>query len=113
MSDNSSFSLELLEERARRNLGRGMFVARWIMAPIYVGLLAALVLVVIKFVQKLVQAVPTILQQTTNDTILTVLSLVDMSLVANLIVIVIFAGWENFVGRLLTSRRDRPTWLGG
>ncbi len=40
-----------LEERIRRNLGRAMFAARWIMAPIYVGLLVALLLIVIKFVR--------------------------------------------------------------
>jgi uncharacterized protein (TIGR00645 family) len=39
---------------------------------------------------------------------------VDLSLVANLVVIVIFAGWENFVGRLLEgAASERPAWLGG
>ena len=91
-----------------------MFAARWIMAPIYIGLLLALVMVVVKFVQKLVQAVPGFLELPTNDAIFFVLTLVDLSLVANLVVIVIFAGWENFVGRLLASQRDdQPGWLGG
>jgi uncharacterized protein (TIGR00645 family) len=91
-----------------------MFAARWIMAPIYIGLLMALVMVVVKFVQKLVQAVPGFLELTTSDAIFFVLTLVDLSLVANLVVIVIFAGWENFVGRLLASHsEDTPTWLGG
>ena len=58
MSDNPTPWIGAIEERVRRNLGRAMFAARWIMAPIYVGLLVALVLVVVKFVQKLVQAVP-------------------------------------------------------
>ena len=80
-----------------------MFAARWIMAPIYLGLLVALVLVVVKFVQKLVEAVPGFLALSSNDAIFLVLTLVDLSLVANLVVIVIFAGWENFVGRLLAS----------
>lgn len=106
-------AIEVLEERIRRNLGRIMFIARWIMAPIYIGLLGALMLVVVKFLQRLVEAVPVILAQKTSDTIFEVLSLVDLSLVANLIVIVIFAGWENFVGRLLMSQRERPVWLGG
>jgi len=103
-----------LEERIRRNLGRGMFVARWIMAPIYLGLLVALVLVAVKFVQKLVQTIPGFLALDSNEAIFLVLTLVDLSLVANLVVIVIFAGWENFVGRLLTSQsEERPLWLGG
>lgn len=103
-----------LEERIRRNLGRVMFAARWIMAPIYIGLLVALALVVVKFVQKLVEAIPGFLAESSSDAIFFILTLVDLSLVANLVVIVIFAGWENFVGRLLTSGADdQPGWLGG
>jgi uncharacterized protein (TIGR00645 family) len=103
-----------LEERIRRNLGRGMFVARWIMAPIYLGLLVALIMVAVKFVQKLVEAIPGFLVLDSNEAIFLVLTLVDLSLVANLVVIVIFAGWENFVGRLLAAQsEERPLWLGG
>ena len=83
-----------------------MFAARWIMAPIYIGLLLALVMVVVKFVQKLVEAVPGFLALSSSDAIFLVLTLVDLSLVANLVVIVIFAGWANFVGRLLASELD-------
>lgn len=91
-----------------------MFAARWIMAPIYIGLLVALAMVVVKFVQKIVLALPGFLELDTNDAIFFVLTLVDLSLVANLVVIVIFAGWENFVGRLLASQSDdQPAWLGG
>ncbi len=102
------------EARVRRNLGRAMLAARWIMAPIYVGLLAALAMVVVKFVQKLVLSLPGFLALSANDAIFLILTLVDLSLVANLVVIVIFAGWENFVGRLLSAQSDdKPTWLGG
>ena len=71
-------------------------------------------MVVVKFVQKLVEAVPGFLALSSSDAIFLVLTLVDLSLVANLVVIVIFAGWENFVGRLLASELDdQPAWLGG
>ena len=113
MSDGPPAWIEVIEQRTRRNLGRAMFAARWIMAPIYIGLLVALVLVVVKFVQKLVQAVPGFLTLDTNDAIFLVLTLVDLSLVANLVVIVIFAGWENFVGRLLASTSDDGPDLAG
>ncbi len=113
MSDKPPFSIEVIEQRIQRNLGRAMFAARWIMAPIYVGLLVALLMIVVKFVQKLIAAVPGFLALTSNEAIFLVLTLVDLSLVANLVVIVIFAGWENFVGRLLASHADRPVWLGG
>ena len=113
MSDEPAPWIGIMEERVRRNAGRAMFAARWIMAPIYLGLLVALALIVVKFVQKLVLAVPKLMDASSNEVIFDVLTLVDLSLVANLIVIVMFAGWENFVGRLLVAQTgERPQWLG-
>ena len=39
MSDKPTPWIDVIEERVRRNVGRAMFAARWIMAPIYIGLL--------------------------------------------------------------------------
>ena len=89
------------EARAWRNLGRVMFLARWIMAPIYIGLLASLCIVVVKFVQKLLTALPGLLAATTSETILAVLTLVDLTLVGNLVVIVMYSGWHSVVAPLL------------
>ena len=94
---------EDLEARARRNLGRVMFLARWIMAPIYIGLLAPLCLVVVKFVQKLIGALPGLLAMSVSEIILMVLSLVDLALVGNLVVIVMYSGWASVVGPLLAG----------
>lgn len=111
MSDKP-IDIAAIEARVARNLGRIMFAARWLMAPIYIGLLFALALVALKFVQRLVVVVPTVFSLTNNDVILAALGLVDLSLVANLVVIVIFAGWANFIGPLLsgTARRD-TNWI--
>jgi uncharacterized protein (TIGR00645 family) len=97
-----------------RNLSRAMlYAARWIMAPIYLGLLLSLLLLAEKSIQKLIMAVPDLLSASSGDTILTVLTLVDLSLVGNLVVIVLFSGWENFVGRLFTRRQDdQLEWVG-
>jgi uncharacterized protein (TIGR00645 family) len=113
MADTSIPDIEALEARIRRNVGRMMFATRWVMAPIYVGLLAVLLLIAIKFVQKLVALIPTFLGLDSSETILECLTLVDLSLVANLVVIVIFAGWENFVGPLLRGVNAADAgWLG-
>ena len=98
-----------LEARIRRNMGRVMFAARWLLAPIYLGLLVVLALVAVKFVQKLVIAIPQVLGMTSNDLILTTLTLVDLSLLANLVAIVIFSGWANFVGPLLREPGEHDT----
>jgi uncharacterized protein (TIGR00645 family) len=93
-------------------LGRLVMATRWLMAPIYVGLLVALLLLVVKFVQRLVALVPDLMQMSGNDTVLAVLGLVDLSLVANLVLIVVLAGWQSFVDpRLGADLEDRPDWL--
>jgi uncharacterized protein (TIGR00645 family) len=98
--------------RLTQGVGRVIFAARWLMAPIYVGLLVALVLLAIKFVQKLVALVPDLLEMSGNDTVLAVLGLVDLSLVANLVLIMVLAGWQGFVDPLLGAHLDdQPAWL--
>jgi uncharacterized protein (TIGR00645 family) len=98
-----------LEARIRRNMGRVMFAARWLLAPIYLGLLAVLALVAVKFVQKLAITIPLVLGMTNSDLILTTLTLVDLSLVANLVAIVIYSGWANFVGPLRREPGEHDT----
>lgn len=93
-------------------LGRVIFAARWLMAPIYVGLLVALMLLVVKFAQKLVSLVPKLIAMESNDLVLAVLGLVDVSLVANMVLIVVLAGWQGFVDPMLSTHLDdRPPWL--
>lgn len=97
-----------------RNLGRAVYAARWIMVPIYLGLLLSLILIAEKALQKLIEAVPHLLTADSSEVILTVLTMVDLSLVANLVMIVMFTGWENFVGRLHRGREDGELgWVGG
>jgi uncharacterized protein (TIGR00645 family) len=113
MTEQPRLEIAGIEARIRRNVGRMMFVTRWVMAPIYLGLVAVLLLLAIKFVQKLVETVPQVLRLDTSDTILAALMLVDIALVANLVVIVMFAGWDNFVGRLLRhSGEAESDWIG-
>src|ERR1700733_11012635 len=111
MIDKPAFDIEVIEARIRRNMGRAMLAARWLVAPIYLGLLGVLGLVAVKFVQRLVTTIPLVFSMSSNDIILTSLSLVDLSLVANLVTIVIFAGWANFVGPLLRDAGESDaTW---
>ncbi len=95
-----------------KSLGRIILTARWMMAPIYIGLLVSLALLVIKFVQRLVTMLPKLLDMPANDLVLAVLVLVDVSLVANLVLIVVLAGWQGFIDPMLSTRHDdQPGWL--
>ena len=93
-----------------------LFRSRWLLAPFYFGLVLALVLLLAAFLAELMYSIPHLLSPPTPDTeavILAVLSLIDLSLVGNLVVIVIFSGFENFVSKIDTENaEDRPSWMG-
>ncbi|PTS87966.1 MULTISPECIES: TIGR00645 family protein [unclassified Caulobacter] len=94
-------------------LERGLFASRWLMAPFYVGLVIALAALLVVFFQELFRELPHILAMTPEDAILMALTLIDLSLAANLLVIVILSGYENFVSKIDTaSHEDRPDWMG-
>ncbi len=90
-----------------------IFRSRWLLAPIYVGLAAVLAILVVKFVQELFHMVPTILDVPEEQIVLAALTLVDIALVGNLLLMVVFAGYENFVSKIDTKDHiDRPDWMG-
>jgi uncharacterized protein (TIGR00645 family) len=92
---------------------RVMYSARWLLAPIYLGLSLALLALGIKFFTELFHVLPHIMSVSEMDLILLVLSLVDISLVGGLIVMVMFSGYENFVSQLdLDEGDDKLNWLG-
>ncbi|MEI4470356.1 TIGR00645 family protein [Frigidibacter sp. MR17.24] len=92
---------------------RGLFASRWLMAPMYVGLVGALAILVWAFLQELWHFALQIPAMTVDDAVLGALALIDLSLAANLLVIVIFSGYENFVSRMdLGDHEDRPDWQG-
>jgi uncharacterized protein (TIGR00645 family) len=96
-----------------RILEAGLFGARWLMAPFYVGLLVALVSLLVVFVAEIVHAVPHLFEMKAEDAILLALSLIDLSLAGNLLLIVTFSGYENFVSKIDTGDdEDRPEWMG-
>ena len=97
---------------AARVLERGLFLSRWLMAPFYAGMVLALLALLAVFVEELARDLPHILRMKPDDAILLALSLIDLSLAANLLLIVMFAGYENFVSRLDVAQDDRPEWMG-
>ena len=89
-----------------------LFAARWLMAPFYLGLAAGLVLLLIKFAQEAVHLAIGALAMNNGDMIVGLLSLIDLSLVGNLIIMVIFTGYGGFVSPMsLHGHRDRPAWM--
>lgn len=94
-------------------LERGLFASRWLMAPMYVGLVGSLFLLLWGFIKELVHLFSDLANITQYDVILGTLALIDLSLAGNLVLIVIFSGYENFVSKLDTgNHEDRPEWQG-
>lgn len=92
---------------------RALYRARWILAPIYLGLSLALVALGIKFFQEVFHLILHILELKEADMVLVVLSLIDMAMVGGLIVMVMMSGYENFVSALdVTKDEEKLSWLG-
>ncbi len=90
-----------------------LFGSRWLMAPFYLGLVAALAGLLWVFVDELVRELAHLPTMKPDDAVVMALSLIDLSLAGNLILIVIFAGYENFVSRIDAAHEaDRPGWMG-
>jgi uncharacterized protein (TIGR00645 family) len=91
-----------------------LFSSRWLLSPLYLGLVAVLILVLVRFGFEFVTTVEHVFKNESHTFILDVLALLDIVLLANLILIVIFAGYENFVSKIDAAHEseDRPHWMG-
>jgi len=100
-------------KRIEHILERLIFGSRWLLAPFYLGLVFALALLLVKFAKEFFHFVPLVFTGEGTEIIIGILSLVDVVMVANLIIIIVFAGYENFVSRIDTdNHEDRPSWMG-
>jgi uncharacterized protein (TIGR00645 family) len=96
-------------ERALENL---LFNSRWLMAPFYLGLVVSLAVLLLKFCMLLWEFIVHAPGSKESDIILGVLSLIDVSLTGNLILIVVFSGYENFVSKIdPAGHPDWPDWM--
>jgi uncharacterized protein (TIGR00645 family) len=112
MSDSES-AFDATKNRLERVFEAGMFHSRWLIVPIYVGLVVALGALVLNFIRDTWLMLSQLFSLTLQETIVMTLTLIDVSLVGNLLLIVIFSGYENFVSKIDTEdHEDRPEWMG-
>lgn len=92
---------------------RTLYGARWLLAPVYLGLSLLLVLLVLKYFQELFHMFPLIWEMKEETLILSILALIDMTLVGSLVVMVMLSGYENFVSTLdVQEGAEKLDWLG-
>jgi uncharacterized protein (TIGR00645 family) len=99
-------------KRVERGFETVIFNSRWLMAPFYFGLVISLAVLLLKFCMVLWEFIVHAPGSKESDIILGVLSLIDISLTGNLILIVVFSGYENFVSKIdVASHPDWPEWM--
>jgi uncharacterized protein (TIGR00645 family) len=93
---------------------RLFFASRWLLAPVYLGLSIALIVLGFKFFQELIHTFLHMKELPEADIVLSLLALVDIAMVGGLIVMVMFSGYENFVSKLdvQVDGADTLGWLG-
>lgn len=102
-----------LWDRVERALEAFLFGSRWLMAPFYVLMVGALAMLLVKFAQETWHIATHTLIMTESEAVLAVLSLIDITLTGNLLMMVLFAGYENFVSKMdVKDHEDRPEWMG-
>lgn len=90
-----------------------LYASRWILAPIYLGLSFALLMIAVKFFAEVIHIFPILIDMKESDLILVILSMIDLALVGGLIVMVMFSGYENFVSQIdIDGDTEKLSWLG-
>ena len=92
-------SLELLVERI-------ILSSRWLLVVFYLGLVAALAVYAVSFLYKFGKVAMNVFVYDDAEMILAMLGLIDAALVASLILMVMIAGYENFVSRFDEAEAD-------
>ncbi|MGB6536481.1 MAG: YqhA family protein [Xanthobacteraceae bacterium] len=95
-------------ERAFETL---IFFCRWLAAPFLIGLVGGLLLLLYRFFADLVTLATHVAGQGWHELVVGVLDLVDVALTANLILIVIFSSYENFIRKVEPG--EHPDWPAG
>ncbi|CAN5300666.1 TIGR00645 family protein [soil metagenome] len=101
------------QERYLANfVGSSIFFSRWLQAPLYIGLIVAQAIYVLVFAKELYHLAFDWPDLTETEVMIKVLTLVDVVMIANLLIMVIIGGYETFVSRIkMGGHPDEPEWL--
>ncbi len=95
-----------------RGIQAAIYLSRWLLAPFLVGLVLCLLLLIYRFFADFYQLAVRLPDLGWHDLVVDVLNLVDIALTANLVLIVIFSGYENFIRKIRPDERsDWPEGL--
>ena len=91
-----------------------VFRSRWLLAPFFFGLILAIAALLVKFAKQLAALFVAVVAGGEQEVIVSILALIDSALIASLLLIIAFSGYENFVSKIGTGdHEDRPAWWEG
>ena len=94
-------------------LEKSLFASRWLLTPFYIGLVLAVLLLMAKFAMKFVSILGHFAELTSSALVVDILGLIDLALIANLLIIITFSGYESFVSKMdVDDHEDKPSWMG-
>jgi uncharacterized protein (TIGR00645 family) len=95
------------------NFEKSLFASRWLLTPFYIGLVLSIFPLMIKFFGELFHLLSHSLSLSESEMIIGILTLIDVALIANLLFIIIFSGYESFVSKIeVSDETDKPGWMG-
>ena len=86
--------------QSERGIQAAIFLSRWLLAPFLVGLLCCLLLLMYRFFADFYGLAIALPRSPWHDLVVGVLNLIDVALTANLVLIVIFSAYENFIRKI-------------
>ena len=102
-----------MANRFEHGVERVILNSRWLLTPFYLGLILVVIALGITFFRELWHLYHIVFSAGEAEVVLMVLSLVDVVLVTNLIVMVVISGYENFVSDIaIGDDEEAPDWLG-
>lgn len=95
-----------------RILERLIYNSRWLQAPVYLGLIIGTLLFAIKFFEELYHIIMRFGVTDEKTLMVTILGLIDITMVINLLIVVIIGGYWTFVNKIeVIKEEERPDWL--
>ena len=91
---------KILKDYIEETLEKSMFASRWFMAPVFIVLSISLAVIMLKVVQEFLHYIPLFIGLNIKDLLLFVLHILDLALIGNLVLMILFAGYENFVSKI-------------
>lgn len=101
----------MAENRIEQTLERYIFASRWLQVPLYIGLIIGTILYTFKFCQELYHLTFDVLTTGEATMMVSLLTLVDMVMIANLVIMVIIGGYYTFVSKIDIESDDKLSWL--